>query len=73
MDLLVEQLLYATITNYNILRRGHHNRALEEAIQANQSQWPPQWEGRSPLSGGKKFDDLDAKQRVGVKWDPIEK
>ncbi|KAF8463603.1 hypothetical protein BDZ91DRAFT_660996 [Kalaharituber pfeilii] len=64
VEQLLCRLLSLVLNRKKNVERGHHNRALEEAIQANQSQWPLHWEGRTPLAGGKKFDDLDAKQRL---------
>lgn len=64
VEQLLCRLLSLILNRKKNVERGHHNRALEDAIQANQSQWSPEWEGRNPLAGGKKFDDLDAKQRL---------
>ena len=45
-------------------RRGHHSRALEEAISTYSNQWPPAWGGKNPLSGGGSFDSMNPEQRV---------
>jgi len=47
-------------------RRGHNQRALEEAANAHRNQWPASWEGKSPFSGNKSFGDLDTAQRVST-------
>jgi len=44
-------------------RPGHYNRALEEAVQSNKSQWPTTW-SENPLAGTKTFTTLDPADRV---------
>lgn len=62
---LLRMFLWSTYLRFwSGCRKGHHSKALEEAIHAHQPQWAPEWEGKNPLSNGKKFNDLDAKQRV---------
>lgn len=45
-------------------RRGHYNRALEDAISANKNQWPAFWAGENPLRGERSFNNMTAVQRV---------
>ncbi|KAI5790189.1 hypothetical protein EDC01DRAFT_630888 [Geopyxis carbonaria] len=52
------------LTIAKFIRRGHYNRALEEAISTHRTQWPREWERKNPLPGGKHFKDLDASQRL---------
>ena len=44
-------------------RPGHYNRALEEAVQSNKSQWPSSWT-ESPLAGSKSFATIGPADRV---------
>ena len=55
-------LLEANISSLN--RRGHHSRALEEAVQAHKNQWAGKWEGKNPLHGGGNFNNMSPEQRV---------
>lgn len=45
-------------------RRGHHGRALEEAVLSQKSQWPRNWQGVNPLHGNRDFNSLSPKERV---------
>jgi len=45
-------------------RRGHHGRALEEAIASQKAQWPRSWNGANPLSGSRNFHTMSAVERV---------
>lgn len=45
-------------------RRGHFQRALEEAVQTHMSQWPSLWNGKNPLHGGGNFAKMSAAERV---------
>jgi hypothetical protein len=45
-------------------RRGHHGRALEEAVLSHKSQWPFKWKGANPLHGGKSFENMTPQERV---------
>lgn len=47
-----------------IIRPGHYNRALEEAIQTHKGQWAKDWESQNPLSGGATFSSMTPVQRV---------
>ncbi|KEZ41522.1 Uncharacterized protein SAPIO_CDS7681 [Scedosporium apiospermum] len=46
------------------VKAGHYNRALEDAISSHKSQWPRQWDGKSPLSGGGTFASMTATERL---------
>ena len=45
-------------------RRGHHGRALEEAVLSQRTQWPRKWNNTNPLHGGKSFDNMSPVERV---------
>lgn len=52
-----------------LFRRGHYQRALEEALHTHASQWPKSWDGKNPLRGGKTFASMDAPERVSMdRW-----
>ncbi|KAG9235513.1 hypothetical protein BJ875DRAFT_458914 [Amylocarpus encephaloides] len=46
------------------VKSGHYNRALEEAISSHKAQWPRDWEGKNPLSGGGTFTSMSPKERL---------
>ncbi|RPA87291.1 hypothetical protein BJ508DRAFT_410799 [Ascobolus immersus RN42] len=66
VEYLLCRLLSLVLNRKKPVEKGHYNRALEEAIAANKSQWPLKWEGISPLAGGKTFEDLDIMKRLDV-------
>ena len=47
-------------------RRGHFQRALEEAISAHYNQWPSAWSNKNPLHGGNNFNNMSPEQRVRI-------
>ena len=47
-------------------RKGHYNRALEEAIHTFARQWPRAWQAKSPLAGGVTFKTMSTEQRVSI-------
>ena len=47
-------------------RKGHYTRALEEAIQTHNSQWPRAWNSKNPLHGGGSFNKMTPEERVRV-------
>ena len=47
-------------------RKGHYTRALEEAIQTHNAQWPLAWQGKNPLHGGGSFNKMSPEERVCV-------
>ncbi|KAL8772649.1 MAG: hypothetical protein Q9209_002310 [Squamulea sp. 1 TL-2023] len=64
----VEKLLCAllglVLNRKKDIERGHHGRALEEAIQSHTSQWPSKWLGKNPLHGGGNFNNMSAEGRL---------
>ncbi|KAI4250041.1 MAG: hypothetical protein LQ352_005426 [Teloschistes flavicans] len=44
--------------------RGHYQRALEEAIQTHNNQWPVKWLGKNPLHGGGSFNNMSPEERL---------
>ena len=47
-------------------RRGHHGRALEEAVLSHKSQWPLKWNFQNPLHGSKDFNNMTPAERVCI-------
>lgn len=45
-------------------RPGHYGRALEDSISSHRSQWAPEWDDKSPLSGGTTFNTMNPTERV---------
>ena len=64
--LLPPRLIWLTARSYAYIlsRRGHFQRALEEAIQTHASQWPLAWKGKNPLHGGGSWLKMDPTERV---------
>ncbi|KAI9791972.1 MAG: hypothetical protein M1816_003241 [Peltula sp. TS41687] len=64
----IESLLCALIglvlNRKKLVERGHHQRALEEAVHTHASQWPKNWAGQNPLRGGRTFANMDASERL---------
>ncbi|WEW56578.1 hypothetical protein PRK78_002025 [Emydomyces testavorans] len=64
----IERLLCALIglvlNRKKDVERGHYQRALEEAVQTHQSQWPKAWAGKNPLHGGRTFATMSPEERV---------
>ncbi|CZR59147.1 uncharacterized protein PAC_09039 [Phialocephala subalpina] len=46
------------------VKAGHYGRALEDAVQTHKSQWPRDWEGKSPLSAGATFTSMLPTERL---------
>ncbi|KAK5108300.1 hypothetical protein LTR62_008615 [Meristemomyces frigidus] len=46
--------------------RGHHGRALEEAVLSHKAQWPHSWNGVNPLHGPRDFDMMSPTERLGL-------
>ncbi|KAE8446129.1 hypothetical protein EG329_012500 [Mollisiaceae sp. DMI_Dod_QoI] len=46
------------------VKAGHYGRALEDAIQTHKLQWPKDWEGKNPLSGGVTFSSMSPTERL---------
>lgn len=53
----------------NLYRRGHYQRALEEAIHTHNNQWPVKWLGKNPLHGGGNFNNMSPEERVRLEED----
>ncbi|KZF22547.1 hypothetical protein L228DRAFT_238492 [Xylona heveae TC161] len=66
----VENLLCAllglVLNRKKNVERGHHQRALEEALQTQKYQWPRTWNGANPLSGGKTFTAMTPTERLNL-------
>ncbi|KAJ2899104.1 hypothetical protein MKZ38_003410 [Zalerion maritima] len=46
------------------VKPGHYNRALEDAISSNKTQWPRAWEGKNPIAGQATFTSLTPTERL---------
>ncbi|KAF3482428.1 uncharacterized protein GIQ15_05187 [Arthroderma uncinatum] len=64
IERLLCALLGLVLNRKKDVERGHYQRALEEAIQTHQSQWPKAWQGKSPLSGGGGFATMTPEERI---------
>ncbi|KAL1296551.1 hypothetical protein AAFC00_000055 [Neodothiora populina] len=66
----VEDLLCAilalALNRKKPIERGHHGRALEEAISSNKHQWPKSWNGTNLVPGSKTFNDLGPVERLNL-------
>ncbi|TPX13760.1 uncharacterized protein E0L32_005704 [Thyridium curvatum] len=56
-------LLKLLLNRQQDVKPGHYNRALEEAVQTNKSQWVTSWQ-ESPLAGGKTFASMTPVERL---------
>lgn len=56
--------IYYRLLRQIFYRRGHYQRALEEAVQTHFSQWPRAWNGKNPLHGGGSFTAMSPDERV---------
>ncbi|KIX10533.1 uncharacterized protein Z518_01616 [Rhinocladiella mackenziei CBS 650.93] len=69
-DEQVERLLCAllglVLNRKKDVERGHYGRALEDAISANQNQWPSVWKGVNPIHGGKNFNNMTPEERLNL-------
>ncbi|KAI9700353.1 MAG: hypothetical protein M1836_002368 [Candelina mexicana] len=61
---LLCMLLGLVLNRKKYVERGHYQRALEEAIQTHNSQWPPVWNRKNPLSGGRTFATMSPTERL---------
>ncbi|KAI9826899.1 MAG: hypothetical protein M1832_005838 [Thelocarpon impressellum] len=57
-------LLALVLNRKKPVERGHHQRALEEAVQSHTSQWPRGWSGKNPLHGGNTFATMAPTERL---------
>ncbi len=62
--LLTVYAFYWCTDKVPLYRRGHFQRALEEAVQIHINQWPAAWAGKNPLHGGGNFNTMSPEQRV---------
>ncbi|KAK4540912.1 hypothetical protein LTR36_008420 [Oleoguttula mirabilis] len=46
--------------------RGHHGRALEEAVLSHKAQWPHSWAGKNPLHGNRDFNTMAPTERLNL-------
>lgn len=56
-------LLKLLLNRQQDVKPGHYNRALEEAVSSNKSQWVAEWT-ESPLAGGKTFQTMTPTERL---------
>nr|POE65278.1 hypothetical protein CFP56_34945 [Quercus suber] len=61
-------LLALVLNRKKPVERGHHSRALEEAVLSQKSQWPHHWAGINPLHGSRDFRTMSPTQRVSGFW-----
>ncbi|EME43139.1 hypothetical protein DOTSEDRAFT_72496 [Dothistroma septosporum NZE10] len=59
-------LLALLLNRKKPVERGHHGRALEEAVQSHKSQWPLHWSGQNPLHGGNDFNNMTPAERLNL-------
>ncbi|KAM5456287.1 hypothetical protein MaudCBS49596_001309 [Microsporum audouinii] len=64
VERLLCALLSLVLNRKKDVERGHYQRALEEAIQTHQSQWPKAWQGKSPLVNGGGFMTMTPEERI---------
>ncbi|PSK56504.1 hypothetical protein B9Z65_6128 [Elsinoe australis] len=66
----VENLLCAllglVLNRKKPVERGHHGRALEEAMASQRPQWPASWNGQNPLSGSRNFNTMSPSERLNL-------
>ncbi|KEF61437.1 uncharacterized protein A1O9_03003 [Exophiala aquamarina CBS 119918] len=59
-------LLGLVLNRKKDVERGHHGRALEDAISTNQHQWLAVWNGVNPIHGGKSFNNMTPEERLNL-------
>ncbi|KAK5706715.1 hypothetical protein LTR97_001705 [Elasticomyces elasticus] len=59
-------LLSLVLNRKKPVERGHHGRALEEAVLSNKAQWPHSWNGVNPLHGPRDFNMLSPLERLNL-------
>ncbi|KAH9811710.1 hypothetical protein Tdes44962_MAKER05857 [Teratosphaeria destructans] len=66
----VEDLLCAllglVLNRKKPVERGHHGRALEEAVLSQKNQWPYSWHGVNPLHGNRDFNVMPPSERLNL-------
>ncbi|KAF7513257.1 hypothetical protein GJ744_009678 [Endocarpon pusillum] len=64
IEKLLCALLGLVLNRKKEIERGHFQRALEEAIQTHQSQWPAAWKAKNPTHGGGTFTSMTPAERL---------
>ncbi|EGD92558.1 hypothetical protein TESG_00131 [Trichophyton tonsurans CBS 112818] len=64
VERLLCALLSLVLNRKKDVERGHYQRALEEAIQTHQSQWPKAWQGKNPLANGGSYMTMTPEERI---------
>ncbi|KAF2160685.1 hypothetical protein M409DRAFT_70228 [Zasmidium cellare ATCC 36951] len=59
-------LLALVLNRKKPVERGHHGRALEEAVASHKNQWPRKWGHQNPLHGGKDFTNMTPAERLNL-------
>ncbi|EMC97428.1 hypothetical protein BAUCODRAFT_575349 [Baudoinia panamericana UAMH 10762] len=59
-------LLSLVLNRKKPVERGHHGRALEEAVLSQKAQWPHKWNSVNPLHGPKDFNTMSPLERLDL-------
>ncbi|EQB45398.1 hypothetical protein CGLO_15731 [Colletotrichum gloeosporioides Cg-14] len=59
-------LLFLLLNRKQDVKAGQYSKALDDALSAHKAQWPREWEGVNPLSGGNTFHTLAPTQRLSL-------
>ncbi|KAK5130389.1 hypothetical protein LTR08_002136 [Meristemomyces frigidus] len=59
-------LLGLVLNRKKPVERGHHGRALEEAVLSQKTQWPLSWRGVNPLHGSRDFNTMAPTERLNL-------
>ncbi|CAD0110179.1 unnamed protein product [Aureobasidium uvarum] len=66
----VEELMCAmlalVLNRKKPVERGHHGRAMEEALSTQKHQWPLSWNRVNPLAGSRTFPDMSPAERLNL-------
>ncbi|THW69552.1 hypothetical protein D6D19_08311 [Aureobasidium pullulans] len=66
----VEELMCAmlalVLNRKKPVERGHHGRAMEEALSTQKHQWPLSWNRVNPLAGSRTFPDMTPAERLNL-------
>ncbi|KAF2669211.1 hypothetical protein BT63DRAFT_424943 [Microthyrium microscopicum] len=66
VESLLCALLGLMLNRKKPVERGHYNRALEDAISSQKSQWPRAWEGVNPIAGTRTFNTIGPTERLSL-------
>ncbi|KAK5121908.1 hypothetical protein LTR85_004480 [Meristemomyces frigidus] len=66
VESLLCALLALVLNRKKPVERGHHGRALEEAVLSQKAQWPHRWAGRNPLHGNRDFNTMAPTERLNL-------